>query len=173
MEQLIHKLQHEDKKLFRMYWGVSIVYLILTPVYALIYLLDPELIPIQRLGGMLVVAGFVTFVLLFRLRIKEFRAIDYSLPTILMLKKTIRRYSLWKTELWWALLGIAFMDCGLALSRFKSAELGANIDPILHAQYTILPAVTIGFLIGYVWWYLKHKPIRDNAQRLLDELLTE
>ncbi|WP_320168155.1 hypothetical protein [Mangrovibacterium marinum] len=173
MNQLIQKLQKEDRRMTRLIRGVKIMYLILIPIYTLLSLFAPDFTLVQRGGGILVVLGFIAFTVLFQRRINEFNSVDYALPTTQMLFQTMKRYKFWKPELPCALLAALLIDAGLCLihvENFTDPQIRAKL---LDIQGTMLPALLIGIVIGTAWWYLKHKPLHDQAQTMLNELMQE
>lgn len=173
MNQLIQNLQKEDRQMARIIRGVKIMYLVLIPAYALLYLLAPDFTISQRAGGMLSVMGFAVFIILFQRKSNEFKQVDYALPTTQMLTETIKRYKLWKPELLWALVAVSLVDLGLTISKIKTFTPAEIHDKVIDTQIIMIPAIFIGLIIGIIWWYIKHKPLRDQAQKLLDELINE
>ncbi len=172
MNQLLDKLKAEDRFILRLTKGIQILYIILIPVYTVLFIVDPggRMNLYEQIGGAFYVVAFLLFVIIFRYRIKQFKNIDYSLSSVKMLEEAVNRYKLWKPELVWALLTVLLIDIGMSLRGFDEEDPLKIKERILDAQYVLIPAVLIGFIIGVIWWYRKHKPLRDHALRLLDEL---
>ena len=172
MNDLLNKLKKEDKFLLRLYKGVQILYWVLIPVYAVLFVFfpDDEMTLTQRFGGACFVVSFVIFVIIFRQRIKEQKSIDYSLPSVQMLEQAAERYKVWKPEIKWALLAVIIVDVGMVLMDAGEMNSHSLWRGILEIQYLYLPMIVVGVLVGIFWWYKKHKPLRDHALKLLEEL---
>ncbi|RKD87936.1 hypothetical protein [Mangrovibacterium diazotrophicum] len=175
MNQLLDKLKAADKRMIRISRGVQILYLIMVPLYAIFYIWNPggEMNLYERLGGGVIVIALFCFALIFRLRIKRLKSVDYALPTTQMLAEATKRFKLWKPELKWALLTAALMDIGVSVSSYNHLEETAPWTRVVEIQYIMIPALLIGLGIGIIWWHFKYKPLRDHAQKLLNELTAE
>lgn len=172
MNNLLNKLKAEDKFVLRLSKGLQIVYWILIPIYTILFVFipDADMTIYERLGGVCFVLAFLVFALVFRHRVKTLKGIDYSVSTIQMLDEAADRYKLWKPEFCWVILTVFLIDVGLSISSYYRLEVANWLDRILLVQYILIPAVLVSLSIGIVWWYLKHKPLRDHALKLLDEL---
>jgi hypothetical protein len=142
------------------------------PVYTFLLVLFPsdDVLLVERLGGLCFVLSFVVFAVLFSKKAREFKTIDYSQPSVQMLESAVKRYRLWKPELAWALFAILFLDAGMVLMRIPRTESDSLLMVILKVQYVLVPLIAGGFVVGIIWWYLKHKPLRDYALQLLKAL---
>jgi len=175
MNQLLDKLKAADKRIIRISRGAQILYLVMIPLYATFYAWNPggEMNLNERLGGGVIVIALLCFALIFRLRIKRLKGVDYALPTTQMLAEATERFKLWKPELKWALLTVLLMDVGLSVSNYSRTDEIAPWMRVIEIQYIMIPSLLIGLAIGITWWYFKYKPLRDHAQHLLDELTAE
>ncbi|HKJ43336.1 MAG TPA: hypothetical protein VKA27_14660 [Sunxiuqinia sp.] len=172
MNDLLNKLKKEDQFLLRLYKGIQILYWILIPVYTMFFVFAPdkELTLIERFGGGCAVIAFIIFVIIFRKRIKEQKSVDYSLPSVQMLEHAAERYKIWKPEIKWALLAVLITDVGMVLLSYDEMKGLSPIMRILQIQYIFIPMIIVAILVGIFWWYKKHKPLRDHALELLEEL---
>ncbi|WP_159521107.1 hypothetical protein [Sunxiuqinia indica] len=172
MNQLLSQLKSQDKKMWRMSRNFRVFYWIMIPVYTFLLVLYPsdDVVIIERLGGGCFVLSFVVFAVLFSKNAREFKTIDYSQPSVQMLESAVKRYRLWKPELAWALFAILFIDAGMVLMRIPRAESDSLLMIILNVQYVLVPLITGSFVVGIIWWYVKHKPLRDHALHLLNAL---
>lgn len=175
MKQLVDKLRAAEKRMIRISRGVQILYLVMVPLYAIYYIWNPgnEMNLYERLGGGIIVIALLCFVLIFRYRIKRLKGVDYSVPTTQMLTEATERFKLWKPELKWALLTAVLMDIGVSVSSYNHLEETAPWTRVVEIQYIMIPSLLIGLAIGITWWHIKYKPLRDHAQKLLDELAAE
>ena len=114
-DDLILKLKNEDARNLRISKNFQWIYWILIPIYAGFFILNPddELNLLSRISGACYVVSFIIFAFIFRKSVKEYKAIDYSLPTLEMMKQAVKRYHLWQPRLLWALLSVLFIDAGL------------------------------------------------------------
>lgn len=146
-------------------WGVAAVYVF---IFALKFIMPSPWY--DKLGGFLVMLAFVVFALLFRNYYKEYKSIDYGIPTIEMLNKATRRYGLFQCRGLYILAPLILEGVGLNLMMYDDFT---NPDPlfrILIFQMSYFFLLAIAFLIGYVIWKKRHKPLIDHALILLKEI---
>jgi hypothetical protein len=93
---------------------------------------------------------------------KEYKYVDYSLPTIKMLKGAAYRYQLLQLKTLWILGAVILMDVSMTLSPNKMS--------FVEVQISFLAIVAVSFIIGTVIWYFKYKPLRDKVLVLLADL---
>jgi hypothetical protein len=170
LETLIGGLKTEDarnQKLMHnmqsVMWGIAAVYVFIsvmkfimtTPWY-------------DKLGGFLVLLAFVVFALFFRNYYKEYKSIDYGIPTIEMLKKAASRHGFqWKGL--YILAPLILEGIGLNLMMYADLTQFDPIYRILIFQMSYFFLLAIGFLFGYFIWKKRQKPLRDHALALLKE----
>jgi len=165
LEQLVGKLQKEDLRYSNICKGLKLIYWILIPIYTILAIdtyLETNFIT-DLFAGLLFVSAFVIFALIMGKFQKEYNTVDYSLPTLMMLKKAALRYKPFKPESYGAFAAFFIMDAGFCLS----SQYGTRIINLQHYVVALfLASVVIGLLI----WYVRYKPLRDNAQRLIAEI---
>ena len=106
--------------------------------------------------------SLVIFLFLLLYSYKEYKYIDYSLPTLHLLKKAAKRYKFFQGKSWWAIFALSIMEVGMILDNLEFNTL------TLIVAFTL---VMIGSLsAGAIWWYIRYKPMRDGALRLIHEI---
>ena len=165
LDHLVSKLKTEDAHYATIIKAVQIIYWILLPFLVLMTIWDyMEAKDINELiGGICIVAAFLIIVLFFRKYYREYNMVDYSLPTVQMLKKAIWRYQLFQKRTLWVYFGLLVMDVGLIFDWQEDHSIWVT-------QTIFLGALALGFVIGFIWWFKKFKPLRDEARQLLREI---
>lgn len=115
-------------------------------------------------SGIFLILSFIIFALTFRKYYKEYKHVDYSLPTLEMLKKAVYRYQPFQKSAMWMFAGLVLMDIGLTYDW-----LDENTS-LLHTQIIFVGGIVLGFIIGLIIWYFKYKPLRDGARKLIREI---
>jgi hypothetical protein len=171
LETLISGLKTEDTrnlklmhKMQSVMWGIAAVYVF---ILALKFIMSTSWY--DKLGGFLVLLAFVAFALYFRNYYKEYKSIDYGIPTIEMLKKATCRHGIQWRGIYF-LAPLILEGIGLNLMMYDDFT---KLDPlyrILLFQLCFFLLMIIGFLIGYLIWKKRQKPLRDHAQALLKEI---
>lgn len=166
LDSLTSRLRKEDKNYATLMKVVQVIYLAFIPIYAV--LTTSEYVDSKEknvlISGACAIAGFIVFIVLFRVYYKDYKYVDYSLPTLQLLKKAVYRYQPFQWRALWVLLALVLMDFGLTLSWLDEGI------SIAHSQAFFGGAILLGLIIGLVWWYIKYKPLRDDALKLLKEL---
>jgi hypothetical protein len=165
LEELVGKLKTEDSRYARISKAFQIVYWVFVPIYsflAILSFIEDKNINLL-IGGGCFVASFVIFALFFRNYYKEYNYVDYSLPTIQMLKKAAYRYKPFQLKPLWILFALLLMDAGLCFN--------SSLDfSIFHIQITFFGTMSLSVLIGLLVWFLKYKQLRDDALKLIAEM---
>jgi len=165
LDQLVAKLQKEDKTYGNLYKILKVVYWVYIPIYLLItvsiYIDSAEIKDL--FGGLSIIISFIIFALILGNYQKDFKNANYALPTLLMLKNAASRYRPFQLKALWAFLAILFMDLGFSIISFTK-------NHIIKIQFFVFGIMLISILIGLIIWYIKHKPLRDNALRLVAEI---
>ena len=172
LETLILNLRKEDalylsinRWIQRFMWAIAGFYLLM--IVVLFGVSTPWYKPV---GGLLVMLALVMFAILLRKNYREFKMIDYGLPTIEMLFKAANRYRLWQWHSLFILIPLLLEDIGLCLFTYHPSP---NSNPITHIynwQVIFIILLTIGFLIGYFIWRKRYRPLRDRALAFLEEI---
>lgn len=172
MDQLINKLKKEDRQNYLLSKWFQIFYWILTPLYFAFLVVnpDPELTVNDRLIGSFYVLCFVSFAFIFWHMKKSYRQIDYSLPSVVMLEQAAERYKLWQRRTFFALIPLFFASVGLGLTYFDRVNISNPVLRIIVIEAAIWCFIALAFLVGVAIWYVKQKPLRDHALKLLREL---
>lgn len=163
--EVTNRLKNEDQKYARLSKRMQIMYWVLIPVYILITLVHwiEESPIVDILGSLSFLLAMLTFALVFKSYHKEFNTIDYSLPTLQLFKKAAKRYQPFQTKSLWVLLAVLFTDAGLSLN----SSLGFQLIKI---QIYFVGAIILAIGIGMVIWYIRYKPIRDEALHMVHEM---
>lgn len=166
LQQLTGRLKKEDSNYARIIKAVQIFYWIFIPVFAVITIFEySETRGLNTIvSGLFLMLAFLVIALTFRKYYKEYNYVDYSLPTLEMLKKAAYRYQPFQRRGLWVLLGLAFMDVGLTIDW-----LDQNTS-VAHTQIFFGGSLFVGLVIGLVLWYIRYKPIRDKALALIKEI---
>lgn len=172
LESLIHNLRIEDNRnltltraMQGMMWGVVTIYAIILVIKSIIGAPWPETI-----GGFVVMLAFVLFALFFRNYSKEYKSVDYGLPTTQMLSKATQRYKIFQRRSLFLLLPLALEDLGLTLLMHDFFSGPRAITNLLIAHAYFIGLLAIGFFVGYLIWRKRQKPLRDHALTLLREI---
>lgn len=165
LQQLIGKLKSEDLNYARLSRGIQIIYWIFIPLFIIKSILHyTETSNVYHLiSGVFYITGFLILALFFGKYYKEYKFVDYSLPTVQMLRKAVWRYQPFQKRAVWVLLALLLMNAGLTFSHMGESS-------VLDTQVFFLGAVFFGIVIGLILWYFKYKPLRDEAQNLLREI---
>jgi len=159
-------LKKEDTTYAGISWGLQIIYWVLIPLNALIAVweyIDSRNVN-DIFSGLCIILAFIMFALLIRKYYKEYNSVDYSLPTVQMLKKAAYRYHPFRKSVIWALLAVLLLDAGLTPKRLD------NGFSVVSTQIMFGGAIIFGLLIGLIIWYIKYKPIRDEDQQQIKDI---
>lgn len=167
-DKLIVKLKTEDARYATLSRAIQIIYWIFIPLFFLITILEytETRESDQLIGGALFILSFLIFAIFFGNYYKEYKYVDYSLPTIQMLKKAAYRYKPFQLKALWVLLAIVLMDGGLTFKREFN-------ETVLDVQIYFISLMVVAVIVGLIIWYFKYKPLRDEALKLISELENE
>jgi len=146
-----------------LYWG-------LIPVYIVIIILQivVEKSPVvDVIGSLCYLSAMLIFAFFFMNYYKEYKYVDYSQPTLVMLKKAAYRYQPFQfRKLWRILLAVLLIDVGLGINASHSFKFVPE-----HAYF--LGAIALAMLIGLLIWRVRYKPIGDASFFLIREITGE
>lgn len=166
---LIGNLKNEDARYSRLSKNIQWIYWILIPIYA--FMIIREMFDdgnaITLVSGICYILSMLIFALFFRKYQKEYREVNYDLPTLQMLKQAMYRYKPLQKKTLWILLAILLMDCGLSLSPIWENE---DLKSVLTFQLIYFSTMIGSVCIGLVIWYYKYKPLYDEAKNLIAEI---
>ncbi len=172
LDSLISGLRSEDSRNEKMTRRFQWLYWALLPIYVFFLIFNPggEHSALDRVGFGCYAVAFAAFAIFFRIYSKEYKNVDYSIPTIEMLKKAAYRYKLFHKRLLFILIPVLLVGVGTGItsSNFNTSENAFNDFLISQAMY--LGAISIGFCIGVIIWYNRSKPLRDHALDLIKEI---
>lgn len=171
LETLIGNLRKEDtlktksmNNMQNLMWGVAALYVL---VFALKFIHNSPWY--EKAGATLILLAFIALGLLFRSHYRSFKSIDYGLPILEMLTKASNRYEIFPRSFLFMPIPLILEGIGLNLMMYDIFD---NPDPlfrILIFQSGFLILLAVGFLIGYLIWRKRQKPLRDHALALLKE----
>ncbi len=165
LDQLVSKLKNQDVTYSRLSKRFYIFYLIFIPVLialAIIEFSDTKDMNIVFWASSMSIA-FGIFALLFKSYFKEYGHVDYAKSTMEMLEGAVYRYQPFQTKTIWVLLALIFVDLGLVFRISDRSN-------FLQTQLIFISILVVAIIAGLAVWYIKYKPIRDNAMRLIKEL---
>lgn len=164
LPELTQKLKTSDINYARIVKGIQTLYWILIPLYIILTIIQiVEKAPLTQLaGGSCIVISMLIFAFLMRYYYQEYSNVDYSQPTLIMLKKAAYRYKPFQKQAVWALLALLIMGVGLTLNNLEF-----NTTKII-ISYGILMLASV--IAGLIWWYFRYKPLRDDALQLIREI---
>lgn len=166
LEKVTGRLKKEDRHYATIVKVVQVFYWIFIPLFivktVVEYTSSHEINDI--ISGVGLVLGFLLIALSFQKLYNEYQYVDYSLPTLEMLKKAAYRYEPFQKRVLWVVPGLLLMDVGLTFEWMSEGK------SVLDSQVFFLGSILFGAIIGLVWWYFKYKPLRDDALKLIKEL---
>nr|WP_321356749.1 hypothetical protein [uncultured Draconibacterium sp.] len=166
LSKLTGKLKKEDRQYATIVKAIQIFYWIFIPVFIVKtarQYSDSQSIN-DLIGGVALILGFLIIALTFRKYYKDYQYVDYSLPTLEMLKKAAYRYQPFQRRGVWIIPGLLLMDVGLTFDWIREGR------SVFDSQVFFLGAILFGVLFGLVLWYFKYKPLRDKILDLVREI---
>lgn len=163
LPQFILKMKKQDKLFENIFKVLKILYLILIAVGAILIFVKmfnntPYIATLKEAGLLL---SSIIFYFYLKKRHNEYKELDYSQPTYLVLKSIVKRYSSFEYFDLWALAAITIVGISLSLdSRFS----------FLVYQLGYWTMMLISILGGLTYRFIKIKPLKDRALQLLKEL---
>jgi len=165
LEQLMVKLKTEDANYAAITKRFQYIYVVFVVFYAiittLIFIFERDLN--MLLSGVSFMVSFIILALIFRKYYKNYSFVDYSLPTLLMLKKAAARYRLFDVRALWLLVASGFIDVALTLNLMPRVSLWI-------IQLFVLGVILVSVVIGMIRWWYKYKPLLDNVRHLISEI---
>ena len=173
---LISRLKGEDNRNSRLTNWFQWIMFILALLYFAIFVIDFSEEGWQESRGMLFFAmSFFGFAISFRMSNRQLRSVDYGIPTVEMLTKTVKRYQFWQRKSVLSLLLVVLVNIGISLlSYFHLLPFSSDaVARILITSAVFIPLIAGSVTIGYFIWSYRQKPIRDKALALLNEITGE
>lgn len=165
LSHLVSKLKTEDSTYANISKVIQIMYWLFIPLFLIMSVLEYNKTgnTVELISGAGFLLGFLIFALLFGKYYNEYKYVDYSLPTVKMLRQAVHRYQPFQGRMVWVLLALVCIDIGLTFDKKGDAQ-------IMETQIVFLGAVVFGLIVGLIIWNFKYKPLRDDAIRLLREI---
>jgi drug/metabolite transporter (DMT)-like permease len=162
---LISSLKKKDTNYSKLSKNFKYVYYALVPVYIILTVLElsEEYNIYILVKGVCFTLAMGIFAVIFTIFQKKYGNVDYSEPTLTMLKKAADRYKIFKKHTWWALLSVLLIDLAMAFEPHLD-------ESYWEFQVIFLGAIVIAFGIGVAIWFKKYKPLRDAALKLIKEI---
>ncbi len=165
LTRLTTRLKHEDNSYARlcktfknMYWGFVIIYVIL----AVFHLFTDTSLP-YIIRSICFCLAMASFAFIFQKLHLNFKNIDYSLPTLEMLKNAKKRYAPYGAIRPPLLLILPIILIDVALSVSLS---GMSVGTF---QLIYFGVVLLVVAIGLFFWKIKYKPLYDNVSLMIKE----
>ena len=165
LDELISNLKKEDEKYAGLSKRMQILYWIMSFIFLFVIVIQivGKSHVVDIIGNICFLLAMLTFGLLFKYYYREYKNVDYSQPTLVMLKKAAYRYKPFQLKTLWAVLSLLLVDAGLSLNT----TLGFDF---IWLQVFFLGIVLLSAIIGLLIWRARYKSIRDVALRLIREI---
>jgi hypothetical protein len=172
LENLARGLQREDSRYLALTNSFKWIMWVLSPLYFLLFLVGvivdrPEF---DKIGFLFFSLAFLSFALLFNSLHKEYKAVDYGVSTLEMLRKAVVRYALWHPKTYLTIIPMLFSALGFSFTAQRGFPFASQEMRILVAFGSILLMLCCGVLVGYFIWRKHQKPLRDKALIILKEM---
>lgn len=178
LDQVIDQLKRLDNKNKRLMYRMFILYMIFAVVYLGLMILnpDPELTLDNRIQGVIYVIIFMVAALFFRYHYRKTYHVDYTAPVLKMLEDARERHKLLRPGKIWFLVFIV-LTCDMVVTW----ALAERTWPVGWSLLTIILVIQAGYyaimgisyLIGYLVWRKKSRPLVINLTMLIEELKSE
>lgn len=172
LEPLTSKLRSEDNRNMKITRNFQWIMWILAPLYLGFFLINPdgEMKLADRLMGLFDGLAFLIFAIYFRKYYKEYKTVDYALPTLEMLKKAAHRYKLFHKFTLVVLIPVILVGAGTTSSLYNNFPNVSPLKSILLISGSYIALMAVSASIGVLIWYKRQKPLRDKALELINEL---
>jgi hypothetical protein len=171
-DQLIERLQYEDKRYYGIIKRFTWLLIVMIPLYLGVFVLNPssDIQLHDRLTGICYTLAFTVFFFIYRHYRKVFGNVNYGEPMAQLLKSLINRYKIKQAILLWTLIPIVLIDAGLCFSDIFRHTGPDMWKEILLIQAVYWPVMALSATIGFLIWRSRYKPLIDSAKVLLKEL---
>lgn len=172
LEQLVSGLKSEDTRYLGLTNSGKWIMWVLSPLYFILFLIGSVVDSpgIDKIGFVFFSLGFLAFALLFRSLHREYKAVDYGVSTLEMLRNAVCRYALWQTKTYLTIIPVLLCALGFSFTGEKGFPFDSQAMRILAAFGTILFILICSALVGYYIWRKRQKPLRDKALAILKEM---
>lgn len=165
LAQLIGRLKSEDSNYAHLSRFLQIMYWIFVPVFLFAAYRqfagtgDYE----HVLADGCKLLAFLIFAIFFGNYYKEYKHVDYSVPTLKMLKSAANRYKPLHGKLIWIVVAFILLDIGFHYNELEQSN-------IIVSQLLFIGAILIAVIAGLLVWYIRYKPLRDDVLHLIAEI---
>jgi len=179
LDQVVDQLKNLDSKNKRLMYRMFILYLVFAIFYTGLMILnpDPELSLENRIQGVIYVLIFVVAALFFRHHYRKTYMADYTAPVLKMLEDARDRHKLLRPGKVRFIIFI-ILTCDLVVTwalidDTSFPESWSLLTSILVIQAFYYAIMGLSFLVGYLIWRKKSRPLVRNLARIIDELRTD
>ncbi|MCX6224373.1 MAG: hypothetical protein NTV01_06415 [Bacteroidia bacterium] len=178
LDQVVDQLKRLDGKNKRLMFRMFILYVIFAIFYLGLMILnpDPELTLANRIQGVIYVLIFVVAAFFFRYHYRRTYQVDYTAPVLKMLEDARERHRLLRPGKLWFLFFIV-LTCDIVVTWALTEQTWpANwslLTIILVIQAGYYSVMGISYLIGYLIWRKKSRPLVRNLTILIEEFKRE
>lgn len=178
LDQVVDQLKRLDSRNKKLMFRMFILYAIITVFYLGLMILnpDPDLTLENRIQGLVYVLIFGVAALFFRYHYKTTYKADYTTPVLQMLESARDRHKLLRPGKVW-FMAFIILTCNIVVTW-------ALLDTTWPASWTRLASVLViqggywaimalSFLVGYLTWRRKSRPLVQNLTRIIDEMRTD
>jgi len=165
LAELTSRMKYEDQDTAAKYKRLKYIYWILIPLYMIMiirHITDGSSIS-DILGSIFFMLSMLIFAIFFTFIQRSLNRIDYSLPTLELLKKAKTRYSPFQYKKLWVVLAIVLIDAGLTLN--SALQFG-----FLNVQMYFGGAIVLATGIGLMVWRSKYQKLRTDIVALIKEI---
>ncbi len=177
----VEKLKTQDEKDKKMSRGFMITLCILTVIYTGLFLVnpDPDLTLYHRIGGGLLVAAFILFILHLKKKLSGFEKISYQSPTNQFLGEAEKRMRFLSKKHAWILypylLLIDAAECLFILARYwgPERETGRGLMIILIVNVVYFGVLGIVYIFARKKWKKEKEPLLQKIRQMKQDLSTD
>jgi len=175
LDQVVDQLKRLDNKNKRLMFRMFVFYLVFAALYLGLTLLnnDPEFTLENRIQGALCVLIFLVTAVFFWHHYRKTYKADYGAPVLKMLEDARDRHKLLRPGKMWFMIFIV-LTCDVVVTwALIDAAWPATwnvLTIILVVQAGYFSLMSVSYLIGYLIWRKKSRPLVWNLTKLIDEL---
>jgi hypothetical protein len=178
LDQVMDSLRRLDARNKRLMLVMYIAYTAFAVIYTALLIVnpDPELTVSNRIQGVIYVLVFGMSALYFRHHFKKTKSVDYSAPVLEMLNAARTRHKLWTPgtiRFLITLVGLTDIVVTWAIIEDHLLHDYSLIISILMIQSGYFLLMGTSFLVGYLSWRKKSRPLVRNLTRIIEELERE
>ena len=167
IQRLIGRLEAEDNRNTIMFKVLRIIFLLLVLLYfvqGVVHYVDDRNL-FEALGYAAFVIAFSIAFLLMNKHVEIYSRVDYSLPTLKMLKQARLRYRIFPSRATGYIVALlSFVTIAQIFNAWDSVEDQIILIPIFFGS------LVLGLLIGCAFWIIRDKPIYDKLNEMIRDL---